>query len=289
MIYMPMPQPHKDEKQNDYMGRCMHFLSKKTETPRPQDQKVAICLNTYNTPKKKAKAEIEIDFTQEIKNMNKPQEIIPTEAPKVEAKVEEVANTAVTAPAPEIKIEENSASCGKPNCGSVQKTEETEAKKDHGNSLKVRPKVEIPNKQALKAQDNIVDIPDDQNTESLDGEKIQTTLMQMQQQYKILHWQTTSFSQHKSFDEIVSSLSENIDEFIETYMGKYGRVIAANTFNITLANYKDADFMALTNNYITFLIGLNDMLDKVQDSDLLNIRDEILGSLNQLKYLLSLV
>jgi len=37
------------------------------------------------------------------------------------------------------------------------------------------------------------------------------------------------------------------------------------------------------------LISLNDMLDKVQDSDLLNIRDEMLGSLNQLKYLLTLV
>jgi hypothetical protein len=82
---------------------------------------------------------------------------------------------------------------------------------------------------------------------------------------------------------------ENTDEFIETYMGKYGRVIAAGTFNITLANYKDADFLVLTNNYIGFLISLNDMLDKVKDSDLLNIRDEILGSLNQLKYLLTLV
>jgi hypothetical protein len=47
--------------------------------------------------------------------------------------------------------------------------------------------------------------------------------------------------------------------------------------------------MTLTDSYIVFLIGLNDILDKVQDSDLLNIRDEILGSLNQLKYLLTLV
>jgi len=242
---MPIPQPHKDEKQNDYMGRCMHKLK---DEKRPQDQKVAICLNTYRNPKKKAKAEIEIDFTEDIKNMNKPQEIIPTEAPKIT----EVANTAVTAPVPEVKIEENSASCGKSNCGSVQPVKEVKAENDGK------------------------------------GELIQTTLLQMQHQYKILHWQTTSFSQHKSFDEIVSSLMENTDEFIETYMGKYGRVIAANTFNITLANYKDADFMALTNNYIGFLIGLNDILDKAQDSDLLNIRDEILGSLNQLKYLLTL-
>jgi flagellar basal body rod protein FlgB len=239
---MPIPQPKDNEKQNDYMGRCMHKINK--DNPKMENkQQVAICLNTYSNPKKKSKAnEIEVDFSEDIKNRNKPQEIKVEEAPKIEAKIEEVNNTAVTAPAPEIK-----------------------------------------------AQDNIVDIPDDQNTESLDGEKIQTTLLQMQHQYKILHWQTTSFSQHKSFDEIVSSLIENTDEFIETYMGKYGRVIAANTFNITLANYKDTDFVALTDSYINFMISLSNMLDASKDSDLLNIRDEILGSLNQLKYLLSLV
>ena len=251
---MPIPQRKKNEKESDYMGRCMTFLNKEGETPRPQNQKVAICLNTFRTPEKKAKGEIEIDFTEEIKNMNKPKEV--EEAPKAELKVEEPTNTAVTAPAPEVKIEETKASCGKPNCGSVQEVQQVEEVKaeTHGK-----------------------------------GELIQTTLLQMQHQYKILHWQTMSFSQHKSFDDLVGSLSGHIDEFIETYMGKYGRVIAANTFNISLANYKDTDFMALTDKYIGFLIGLNDMLDKAQDSDLLNIRDEILGSLNQLKYLLTLV
>jgi len=248
MVYMPIPKRKTNEKESDYMGRCMTFLNKEGETPRPQNQKVAICLNTFRGPQKKAKGEIEIDFSEDIKNMNKQQE-----TPKVEAPT----NTVVTAPAPEVKTEENSASCGKPNCGSVQQVEE----------VKTEVKAETDGK----------------------GELIQTTLMQMQNQYKILHWQTMSFSQHKSFDEIVSSLIENIDEFIETYMGKYGRVIASNTFNITLANYKDTDFMALTDKYIGFLIGLNDAFDKAQDSDLLNIRDEILGSLNQLKYLLTLV
>ena len=232
---MPIPQPKDNEKQNDYVGRCMHKLA---EDKMPNKQKVAICLNTYRNPKKKSKAEVEIDFSEQIKDMNKQQEIKTEEAPKIEAKVEEATNTAVTAPAPEIKAEE----------------------------AKTEVKAEVDGK----------------------GEAIQTMMLQMQHQYKILHWQTTSFSQHKSFDEIVSSLAENIDEFIETYMGKYGRVIATNTFNISLANYKDVDFITLTNNYIGFLIGLNDVLDKVQDSDLLNIRDEILGSLNQLKYLLTL-
>ena len=243
---MPIPQPKKDEKQNDYMDRCMHKVNK--DNPKMENkQQVAICLNTYSNPKKKSKAnEIEIDFSEDIKNMNKVEEIKAQEAPKVEAKVEvkteEPTNTARTAPAPEIK-----------------------------------------------AQDNIVDIPDDQNTESLDGEKIQTAMLQMQKQYQIFHWQTTSFSQHKSFGKIYESLDENIDTFIETYMGKYGRVIAASKFNLEMSNYSDLNFSTATDSYIEFLIGLNDMLDETRDSDLLNIRDEILGSLNQLKYLLSLV
>lgn len=229
MLYMPIPQPKDNEKQNDYMGRCMHKVNK--DNPEMENkQQVAICLNTYNNPKKKSKAnEIEVDFSEDIKKMNKPEEIKVEEAPKIEAKIEQANNTAVTAPAQEIKAEVD----GK-------------------------------------------------------GEAIQTTLMQMQNQYKILHWQTMSFSQHKSFDEIVSSLMENTDEFIETYMGKYGRVIAAGSFNLNLANYKDTDFVVLTDSYINFMISLSGMLDASKDSDLLNIRDEILGSLNQLKYLITL-
>ena len=242
---MPIPQPKDNEKQNDYMDRCMHKVNK--DNPKMENkQQVAICLNTYNNPKKKSKAnEIEVDFTEDIKNMNKQQEV-KVEAPKVESKIETPANTAVTPPAPEV---------------------ETKAEEIKVQEAKIEIKAETDGK----------------------GELIQTALMQMINQYKILHWQTKSYSQHKSFDGIFESLEENIDTFIETYMGKYGRVIAANAFNLTLANYQDTDFVTLTDSYINFMISLSSILDASKDSDLLNIRDEILGSLNQLKYLLTLV
>lgn len=265
---MPIPQPKDNEKQADYMGRCMHKVNK--DNPKMENkQQVAICLNTYNNPKKKSKAadrnSIEIDFSDKIKEIKdkkaqieaekeiKTQPVIEqkieTPAPVAQTPVIEPAHNAVTAPAPEVKAE--------------IKTEETTASCESVEEIKA----EVDGK----------------------GELIQTTLMQMQNQYKILHWQTISFSQHKSFDEIVSNISNHTDEFIETYMGKYGRVIAAGTFNITLANYKDADFVKLTDSYINFMISLSGMLDASKDSDLLNIRDEVLGSLNQLKYLLTLV
>jgi len=111
----------------------------------------------------------------------------------------------------------------------------------------------------------------------------------MQKQYQIFHWQTVSFSQHKSFGKIYESLDENIDTFIETYMGKYGRVISASKFNLEMSNYSDLNFVTATDSYIEFLINLTNMLDAARDTDLLNTRDEILGSLNRLKYLLTLV
>ena len=96
---MPIPQKKDNEKQNDYMGRCMEFMK---DEKYPQKQKVAICLNTYSNPKRKSKAnEIEIDFSEDIRNMNKSKEIKIEEAPKIE----EATNTAVTAPAPEVKAE----------------------------------------------------------------------------------------------------------------------------------------------------------------------------------------
>jgi hypothetical protein len=37
-----------------------------------------------------------------------------------------------------------------------------------------------------------------------------------------------------------------------------------------------------------FLVGMSDELDSRYDTDLLNLRDEMLGSINQLKYRLTL-
>jgi len=119
------------------------------------------------------------------------------------------------------------------------------------------------------------------------GETILTTLITFQNQYRIFHWQTKSFSQHKAFGMIYEELSENIDDFVESYQGKYGRIIATSTFEVNLDNYSEA-FAESNEEFILFLTTeLPTYLDK-SDTDLLNIRDEILGGINQLKYLLTL-
>lgn len=118
---------------------------------------------------------------------------------------------------------------------------------------------------------------------------IVTKLLTFQNQIKILHWQTTSYAEHKTLDGIYGDLSDHIDEFVETFMGKYGRVMAQTNFNLTLQNYSALAPMDLMNQMIAYLTNeLPTMLDAKKDTDLLNIRDEMLGSANQTKYLLTL-
>lgn len=118
---------------------------------------------------------------------------------------------------------------------------------------------------------------------------IVTKLLTYQNQVKIQHWQTTSYSEHKSLGDLYDSLADSIDEFIETFMGKYGRIISQTNFNLVLENYKNLGPMSLMNDMENYLVNeLPTMLDSKKDTDLLNIRDEILGSVNKTKYLLTL-
>lgn len=70
-------------------------------------------------------------------------------------------------------------------------------------------------------------------------------------------------------------------------MGKYGRAKASTHYIIELENFDD-NFIVAIDEYIGYLINITDEVDAINDTDLLNIRDAMLGELNRLKYLLTL-
>ena len=102
----------------------------------------------------------------------------------------------------------------------------------------------------------------------------------------MLHWQTKSYARHQAFGKFYDELNDSVDEFIEVHMGKYGRVVTDGS--IPLKNLKDLNVEEVLNNFEMFLVSLSNHYDKERDSDLLNIRDGILGNLNQTRYLLTL-
>jgi DNA-binding ferritin-like protein len=123
-------------------------------------------------------------------------------------------------------------------------------------------------------------------------QKIVTMFLQMLNTVKLYHWKTTSYSQHKATDELYSNLNENIDSFVEIMLGKHGgRVQLQSHTTLTVKDYastaKDS-FKKEIEEYKEFLQKLTNTLDASKDSDLLNIRDEMLGQLNQFTYLFTL-
>ena len=114
-----------------------------------------------------------------------------------------------------------------------------------------------------------------------------TPLITLQQQLRIFHWQTTEFSQHKALGKAYEDLDDIIDSFVEVFIGKYGRPKAKTSFHFELQNIEGVNLIEFVDIYINKLNGYTSELADT-DTDLLNIRDEMLAILNRLKYLLSL-
>jgi len=112
-------------------------------------------------------------------------------------------------------------------------------------------------------------------------------LLAMQNQMRIFHWQTESFAQHKAFGGAYEDLDGSIDKFIEIYQGKNGIQKSSGGYRIKLENL-DSDPAAMIDVFIDYLKEElpKDLEDS--DTDLLNIRDEMMGVLNQTKSLLLL-
>jgi len=117
---------------------------------------------------------------------------------------------------------------------------------------------------------------------------IVTNLLTLHNQLKIHHWQTKSYAEHQALGGAYNEFSELIDEFVEVFMGKYGRIESKDGFKIELSNYKDIAAADFVDKYIDYLINELPKSLEETDTDLFNIRDEMLAQLHKLKYLLTL-
>jgi len=107
-------------------------------------------------------------------------------------------------------------------------------------------------------------------------------------QLKVNHWQTKGFARHNAFGSTFDELLELVDRYVEEAMGKYGRFILDDeTKTIELVNLSELDMKGFINTLREALVQFTSQLDET-DTNLLNIRDEILGLINKLGYLLTL-
>jgi DNA-binding ferritin-like protein len=127
---------------------------------------------------------------------------------------------------------------------------------------------------------------------SSNGYDLVVCLLELLMSVKFYHWRTSSYSTHKATDELYGDLNDNIDEFAETLMGAMGsRIPATNKLHLIIPSdnkhmgtlidksvkmLSDFDFAKLSKTAHT------------STTDLMNIRDEMVGQLHKTKYLLSL-
>ena len=121
---------------------------------------------------------------------------------------------------------------------------------------------------------------------STSGGDIVSTLLTIRNQVKLYHWQTKSFADHKATDDLTAALDLVIDKFVEVYMGKYGRPKVSK--GIKLHNFSSAAARQFVSKQTLYLINVLPRKMKKTDTDLLNIRDEILAELNKIRYLFTL-
>ena len=113
--------------------------------------------------------------------------------------------------------------------------------------------------------------------------------LNLRDQIKLYHWQTRVYSRHIATDKILENLEKSIDSYVEVYIGKYGRPkVSGKNATITLHNLSEAGAVRLVNAAVKYLQGPLTKTLKHTDTDLMNIRDEMVSDLNQLLYLFTL-
>ena len=116
--------------------------------------------------------------------------------------------------------------------------------------------------------------------------KLIENLLTILNQLKFYHWGANSYAQHKALGDAYDQLNIIIDDFVEILLGKDGKELSPISINIrTESELNINDALNEISEYLS-----NDILSFLNenDTDLLNLRDEILSIINKTKYLLKL-
>ncbi len=121
------------------------------------------------------------------------------------------------------------------------------------------------------------------NTNTNSGSNVIAFLFELQLCIKMFHWQTTSYAAHKETGLMFDNLIAATDEYVEQYMGTYGRPRVPPNTAIRVRNMDKASLVEFLRDGMAFM---NRRVPK--DPHLLNLRDEITGMMAKALYLLTL-
>lgn len=113
-------------------------------------------------------------------------------------------------------------------------------------------------------------------------------LLTLQNQLRILHWQTDSYAEHKALGKAYEDLDDLIDQLVEVHIGKYGKLKIENGLEIKLQDYAPNRPQDFIHSAELAMKQLRANFEKDGATNLANIVDEILSILDRTSYLLTL-
>ena len=107
-------------------------------------------------------------------------------------------------------------------------------------------------------------------------------LLEAANQIRVLHWGTSSYSEHVALGDLYDAISDATDKIAEALMGAQGKRLQLKG-TLELVDY--AEGMPAS-----YVAGIGQALESITGlpTDLLNTRDDLLGAVHKASYLLTL-
>lgn len=122
--------------------------------------------------------------------------------------------------------------------------------------------------------------------QAADG-NVLASLYEFRVKLHLMHLATDSFAEHKALGNIYKAVDGFIDSFAEMYMGAKGSKEILKGVN-SLSVSADGDSMAVLDDLASFLKGPLAEAMGADETAMLNMRDDLLGTVQTTKYLLTL-
>lgn len=115
--------------------------------------------------------------------------------------------------------------------------------------------------------------------------KLAMNLLNHQIILKLYHFQTAQYGAHKASDGYLEKFAGTMDKFLEIAQGIYGK-LTLKKYTLTGSSHSDSNIGKHIDGIINMLRTKIDNI-LAEYTDLINVRDEMVGDLEQLKYLLT--
>jgi hypothetical protein len=119
--------------------------------------------------------------------------------------------------------------------------------------------------------------------------EIALNLIYVRDQLKVYHWSTTNYARHIASDNLVNNLTLKMDQFMEVIQGAENkRLILKKSTEFNISVETDKSVVNLLNKFKIWLTDILPTYIKKNNTDLFNIRDDILSDVNNTLYLFTL-